>query len=99
MAKFITISALSLFLIFSVYHIIVLRNEREEARAAYKIAEEKLIDLKEEGASLEKELDYYANPLNIEKELRARFNYKLPGERTIILVPSSTSSSAASSSQ
>ena len=38
------------------------------------------------------ELDYYLNPVNLEKELRARFNYKRPGEKLIIIVPRSTSS-------
>lgn len=38
------------------------------------------------------ELDYYLNPVNLEKELRARFNYKKPGEKLLIIVPRSTSS-------
>jgi cell division protein FtsB len=39
-------------------------------------------------ADLEAESKYLANPLNLEKELRARFNYKKPGEKMIIIVPS-----------
>ncbi|MBI3588866.1 MAG: septum formation initiator family protein [Candidatus Liptonbacteria bacterium] len=40
---------------------------------------------------LKEELDYLGNPLNLEKELRARFNLKKPGEKMIILVPTPTS--------
>ncbi len=37
------------------------------------------------------DLNYYANPANLEKELRARFNYRLGGEKMIIIVPSASS--------
>ena len=37
--------------------------------------------------NLQSEVQYLANPLNLEKELRARFNYKKPGETMIIIVP------------
>jgi len=40
---------------------------------------------------LQNEVQYLANPLNLEKELRARFNYKKPGETMIIIVPSGSS--------
>ncbi|MGC9598770.1 MAG: septum formation initiator family protein [Minisyncoccia bacterium] len=42
-------------------------------------------------ASLQSEAQYLANPLNLEKELRARFNYKKPGETMIIIVPAQSS--------
>ncbi len=38
-------------------------------------------------ASLQNEAQYLSNPANLEKELRARFNYKKPGEQMIIIVP------------
>ena len=41
--------------------------------------------------NLTAEAQYLANPLNLEKELRARFNYKKPGETMIIIVPTGTS--------
>ncbi len=37
--------------------------------------------------SLQDEAQYLSNPANLEKELRARFNYKKPGEQMIIIVP------------
>ncbi|MEK7174120.1 MAG: hypothetical protein AAB759_00455 [Patescibacteria group bacterium] len=36
---------------------------------------------------LEADADYYTNPTNLEKELRARFNYRAPGETMIVIVP------------
>ena len=41
--------------------------------------------------NLQSEVQYLANPLNLEKELRARFNYKKPGETMVIIVPAETS--------
>ncbi|HVN26630.1 MAG TPA: hypothetical protein VMT99_03200 [Candidatus Paceibacterota bacterium] len=40
-----------------------------------------------DAANLQEESRYLANPVNLEKELRARFNYKRPGETMIIIVP------------
>lgn len=44
--------------------------------------------------SLEADYEYYKNPANLEKELRARFNYRSPDEKTIIIVPSSPATSS-----
>lgn len=41
---------------------------------------------------LREKLNYYSNPRNLEKELRARFNYRLPNEKLIIVVPKKESS-------
>jgi cell division protein FtsB len=45
--------------------------------------------------SLQEENQYLSNPANLEKELRARFNYKKPGETMVIIesAPSSTTTS------
>jgi cell division protein FtsB len=43
--------------------------------------------LLKENDELRKEIDYLSWPENLEKELRARFNYKKPGEKMIIIVP------------
>lgn len=48
--------------------------------------------------NLQSEVQYLANPLNLEKELRARFNYKKPGETMIIIVPEQTSTATSSAS-
>lgn len=45
-----------------------------------------------EKKSLENESNYLSNPLNLEKELKARFNYRKPEEKMIIIVPSDENS-------
>jgi cell division protein FtsB len=44
--------------------------------------------------SLQEENQYLSNPANLEKELRARFNYKKPGETMVIIVPDATSTTS-----
>ena len=57
-------------------------------------ANSKLAELKSENDAVEldnnnlkSQIEYFADPRNLEKELRARFNVKLPGEKLIIVVP------------
>lgn len=53
--------------------------------------ETRLAKAKYDEANLSAEVQYLANPINLEKELRARFNYKKPGETMIVIVPAQTS--------
>lgn len=46
---------------------------------------------------LREDLDYYLNPANLEKELRSRFNYRLPDEKFLIIVPGISPTSSSSS--
>ena len=41
--------------------------------------------------SLKQDIEYLANPVNLEKELRSRFNYKTPGETMVVIVPNQSS--------
>ena len=57
-------------------------------------ANSKLSELKSEKAAMESDndslkaqIEYFADPRNLGKELRARFNVRLPGEKLIIVVP------------
>lgn len=43
--------------------------------------------LTEENEKIKSEIEYFSLPENLEKELRAKFNYKKPGEKMIIVVP------------
>ncbi|MBI3045929.1 MAG: hypothetical protein HYY86_00070 [Candidatus Harrisonbacteria bacterium] len=43
-----------------------------------------------ESLNLQADFNYFQEPENLEKELRAKFNYKNPGEKLIIVVPSKT---------
>lgn len=55
--------------------------------------EARLTKAKIDEANLESQTRYLANPINLEKELRARFNYKKPGETMIVIVPAQTATS------
>jgi len=46
--------------------------------------------------SLQEQNQYLSNPQNLEKELRARFNYKKPGETMVIIEPAGQSSTTTS---
>lgn len=49
--------------------------------------------LREQQAELQREQTYLNDPVNLEKELRARFNYKQPGETMVIFAePRATTS-------
>jgi cell division protein FtsB len=52
-----------------------------------KNARDELNELNEEKKSLEEEMSYLANPENILKQLKTRFNYRKPGENMMIIVP------------
>ena len=42
-------------------------------------------------ANLSAQIQYLGDSANLEKELRAQFNYKKPGETMVIIVPATTS--------
>lgn len=87
LAKLGIILCLVLFLIFLSTQIYTYRAKTKEARAAYQAVEAKLQGVLSDNINLKSDLDYFGFPENLEKEIRGRFNYHLPGERTIILVP------------
>ena len=41
----------------------------------------------DDNKELRDRIQYFSDPRNLEKELRARFNYRLPYEKLIIVVP------------
>ncbi len=49
--------------------------------------EKKVQALTDENVLLEKNIVYFENPKNLEKEARSQFNYALPNENLIIIVP------------
>ena len=95
--KIASIVVLSIFLI--VIGVQVFSFVRQEWSLGSELADVQanLTKAQTEETSLQEEDQYLANPANLEKELRARFNYKKPGETMVIIVPSASSSAAASS--
>ena len=45
-------------------------------------------------ADLTSDVRYLANPINLVKELRSRFNYKQPGETMVIIVPGTSTTNS-----
>lgn len=41
-------------------------------------------------SELQQEIQFYSDPHNLEKELRSKLNFILPGEKEIIIVPSTS---------
>lgn len=67
---------------------------RELAASLSEIKNKKEAAVKEQ-VRLGAEMEYYSKPENLDKELRSHFNYHLPGEKMIILVPKTPSTSPA----
>lgn len=63
-------------------------RETRTLQAEYATVSNALDALVQENSLLERDLSYYGQDENLKKELRARFNYKEPGESMIIVVPS-----------
>jgi cell division protein FtsB len=53
-----------------------------------------LAKAQEQETSLQEEVQYLGNPANLEKELRARYNYKKPGETMVIIEPATASTTS-----
>lgn len=70
-------------LLWELYHLYLLNKSLGEDLA---ILEERVAAFTDESAVLQADLTYFAEPENLLKELRARFNYKKPGEKLIIVV-------------
>jgi cell division protein DivIC len=70
-------------------------KEVHSLSAQYASISSQLDQAKAQEASLSAEVNYLADPVNLEKELRARFNYAKPGETMVIIIPSSTASTSA----
>ncbi|MEW6617079.1 MAG: septum formation initiator family protein [Patescibacteria group bacterium] len=64
-----------------------LKTEREIFTAEVKKLQETADSLKKENASLVEKIEYFKNPENLVKELRAQLNYKKQGENMIIVIP------------
>lgn len=56
----------------------------------------KLDQAKKDKDRFQSELNYYLEPANLKKELKARFNYREAGEKLLIIVPKNGSSAVSS---
>lgn len=84
---------LIVFLVFLAYQIWYFYGETGAAEEELKKLRVELDEARSDYRALKADYDFYLNPDNLEKELRARFNYRSPGEKLIIIVPPQASSS------
>ncbi|MBI2010702.1 MAG: septum formation initiator family protein [Candidatus Colwellbacteria bacterium] len=75
--------------IFSLLLIQLYRTDKARRELKREVTEvnEEMATVSADNDSLAEKIQYYSDPRNLEKELRARFNFRLPNERLIIVVP------------
>jgi hypothetical protein len=74
-------------------------RQEEDLNAQFNDIEARLAAAQTDEQNLASDSQYLADPLNLEKEFRSRFNYKKPGETMVVIVPGTSASSVASSTQ
>ncbi|OGZ04566.1 MAG: hypothetical protein A2604_01485 [Candidatus Liptonbacteria bacterium RIFOXYD1_FULL_36_11] len=73
-------------LIFAVgYGVTVDYFEFGKGDGSFKAIEAQVLKLRQENKGMEKDLNYYSNPYNLEKEIKSRYNYKVPGEKMLVI--------------
>ena len=50
-------------------------------------------------STLEQQIKFYSDPYNLEKEVKSRLNYIVPGEKMIIVVPSTSTQTQSTNSK
>jgi hypothetical protein len=85
--------AIGLFILLILVGVQAVSFVREEHQLSGNLndVQNRLVQAQAQEANLQAETQYLANPANLEKELRADFNYKKPGETMIIIVPAQSS--------
>ncbi len=86
--------ALSIVLILLGMRIFSFIAEQRALSAALSDTQARLRKAQADEANLAAQLQYLQNPANLQKELRAQFNYKKPGETMMIIVPAQQTSTA-----
>jgi cell division protein FtsB len=92
--KIASIVVLSLFLILIGVQVFSFVAQEWSLGSQLADVQENLTKSQAQETSLQEETQYLSNPENLEKELRARFNYKKPGETMVIIVPDATSTTS-----
>lgn len=70
-----------------VFQIYNLDFERRDLKREMATVVDELDLVEADNSNLLSQIEYFSNPRNLEKELRARFNYRLPFEKLIIVIP------------
>jgi hypothetical protein len=92
--KIVAIALLSLTIVFLGIKTYSFWRQEVDLSAQLADIEARLMKSKADEQILASDSQYLANPLNLEKELRSRFNYKKPGETMVVIVPGVTSTAS-----
>ncbi len=93
--KFVLVVILSIFLVFLCIQIYSFSKRGETVEREYGNLAAQAEKAREDYRNLQADFTYYLNPENLEKELRARFNYREAGEKLIVIVPAKPSPATA----
>jgi len=85
--KLATTVALFVFIVVLGFQIFAFLGREQKGNNDLQELKDRLEQAKIDEKQLQAELEYFAKPANLEKELRARFNYRQPDEKLIIIVP------------
>ena len=86
MKKIIYLAFIILFVAIA-FQIYKVDSGRRELKREMAILVDEVELIEEDNSRLNEKIDYFSEPRNLEKELRARFNYRLPFEKLIIVIP------------
>ncbi len=70
-----------------IYQVYKLDIQRRDLKRETAIVVDEIELVEEDSNKLREQIEYFSDPRNLEKELRARFNYRLPFEKLIIVIP------------
>jgi len=85
--KVIILTIIIIFICFIIYEVYIYYNKLQDKKAEYENLKQKLDQVKKTYNEFNSKLNYFGNIHNILKELRKEFNYKLPDEKFLILIP------------
>lgn len=85
--KKIIYSVFIVFFLAATFQIYKVDVERRDLKREMAVLADELELIEEDNSRLYERIEYFSEPRNLEKELRARFNYRLPFEKLIIVIP------------
>lgn len=85
--KYITIGILTIVIAVVSVQTVKLFGKGREMGKQLQASKEKMEALARENEELQAQIDYISRKENLEKELRAKFNYKRPDEKVMIVTP------------
>lgn len=87
MGKYITIGILAIIIVAASVQALKLFGKERDMSKQLQTSKEKMEMLSRENEELQAQIDYVSHKENLEKELRAKFNYKKPDEKVMIITP------------